>query len=298
MLLCAGAALLLGVHPETSWDARIDPACCPYPEHDPRDYNWPYSHLQYSEVIPHVMGSFVAMTSLNLTYEDADSSSVVVEYGKPIAPPKLAEAPRVAYELEPDRTSATLHTLMMVDPDDPFRDTPSGVGFQHLHWLVYDIPGNDTAKGKTLVEYAPPRPTPCPKADKLCLREHRVTFILWEQSHGPIQLHEEDVAIAATESAGRKRYKARDFAMRHRLGMQLAMNFFETWHHDGVGEFDERPWWHVRDDETLANVADVVPTVARGGGGAAAAATSTPAAAAAATPKGKKGKGKKKKDEL
>eukprot|EP00965_Chrysotila_dentata_P174445 5758351-Pleurochrysis_carterae.AAC.6 len=22
------------------WDERIDPACCPYPEHDPRDHNW------------------------------------------------------------------------------------------------------------------------------------------------------------------------------------------------------------------------------------------------------------------
>ena len=95
----------LAAHPESAWDERVDPACCPYPEHDPResmwkaaaqrplsiqhappqrqiklevasrlgrsrpisrfalagqlygscfpprrDYNWPYSHFQYSEV--------------------------------------------------------------------------------------------------------------------------------------------------------------------------------------------------------------------------------------------------------
>ena len=31
---------VLSAHPEDAWDERIDPACCPYPEHDPRDYNW------------------------------------------------------------------------------------------------------------------------------------------------------------------------------------------------------------------------------------------------------------------
>ena len=101
-LLALHAAL--AAHPESAWDERVDPACCPYPEHDPResmskaaaqasvnsarpatapdqaqaaaslgqprqisrfalagqlyrpwfphrrDYNWPYSHFQYSEV--------------------------------------------------------------------------------------------------------------------------------------------------------------------------------------------------------------------------------------------------------
>ena len=34
---------------------------------------------------------------------------------------------------------------MMVDPDVPFRDSPTDG--EWLHWLVYDIPGNDTARG-------------------------------------------------------------------------------------------------------------------------------------------------------
>lgn len=186
-------------HPETQWDSRIDPACCPYPEHDPRDYNWPYSHLQYSEVIPDVMGSFVPMTVLNLTYDNG----AVVEYGKPLAPSELSRPPRVAFALEPDRDDATLHTLMMVDPDMPFRDRPAQR--EWLHWLVYDIPGNDTAAGKTLVEYVPPNPQPCPADERLCLEEHRVTFILWEQPRGPLALWDEDVRIAADETAGRTR---------------------------------------------------------------------------------------------
>ena len=200
--LCACA---LAVHPEDPWDDRIDPACCPYPEHDPRDYNWPYSHFQYSEVIPDVVGSFVSMTELNLTYTSGD----VVEYGKPLAPAVVASAPSVAFALPAHAASTTLHTLMMVDPDVPFRDTPTDG--EHVLWLVYDIPGNATASGKTLVEYRPPAPQPCPQSDRLCLPEHRVTFILWEQEHGKLQLDAED------PDRGRTRYKARDFAARHRL---------------------------------------------------------------------------------
>ena len=108
------------------------------------------------------MGSYVSMTDLNLTY-----ASRVVEYGKPIAPSELALPPRVAFSLEPDRDTSTLHTLMMVDPDVPFRDSPTDG--EWLHWLVYDIPGNDTARGSTLAEYTPPRPKPCPSSGRLGL---------------------------------------------------------------------------------------------------------------------------------
>ena len=183
----------LAAHPESAWDERVDPACCPYPEHDPRDYNWPYSHLQYSEVIPDVTGSFVPMTELNISFP----SGVVADYGKPIPPSLLNRRPEVAFNLEPDRDSSTLHTLMMVDPDVPFRDSPTDG--EWLHWLVYDIPGNDTARGSTLAEYSPPRPKPCPAGERLCLKEHRVSFILWEQPHGALALHGEDVRIAAEQ---------------------------------------------------------------------------------------------------
>jgi phosphatidylethanolamine-binding protein (PEBP) family uncharacterized protein len=247
----------LAAHPESAWDERVDPACCPYPEHDPRDYNWPYSHFQYSEVIPDVTGSFVPMTELNISFP----SGVVADYGKPIPPSLLDRRPEVAFELEPDRDASTLHTLMMVDPDVPFRDSPTDG--EWLHWLVYDIPGNDTARGSTLAEYTPPRPKPCPAsggAAKLCLKEHRLTFILWEQPHGPLALHGEDMRIAAEQAAPRRRYKARDFAARHRLGLQLAMNFLETW--DEAAGFAS-PWWHVNDEESLRLVGHLIPHTIR-----------------------------------
>jgi hypothetical protein len=247
-------------HPETQWDSRVDAACCPYPEHDPRDYNWPYSHLQYAEVVPDVMGSFVPMTVLNLTYDNG----AVVEYGKPLAPSELGRPPRVAFALEPDRDAATLHTLMMVDPDVPFRDRPTER--EVAQWLVYDIPGNDTRAGKTLVEYSPPAPLPCPADDRLCLSEHRVTFILWEQPHGPLSLWAEDRPVPADSPDGRTRYKARDFAERHRLGMHLAMNFFETRADPGDGHFYDVPWWHVHDDASLEALSHLVPHVDRSSG--------------------------------
>ena len=233
-----------------AWDERIEPACCPYPEHDPRDYNWPYAHFHYSEVIPDVASSFVPMTELNITF----ASGTVVEYGKPVPPTLLDRPPEVAFGLEPDRDASTLHTLMMVDPDAPFRDAP--VDGEWLHWLVYDIPGNNTAKGSTLAEYAPPLPKPCLTSEWLCLREHRITFILWEQPHGPLALHEEDVHIKTEQLLPRRRYKARDFAARHRLGLQLAMNFLETWHNNaGFGA----PWWHVSDEASLRVVGHLIP---------------------------------------
>ena len=296
LLFLATTSLVLAVHPETKWDEGIDPACCAYPEHDPRDYNWPYSHFLYSEVIPDVVGSYVSMTSLNLTYAPAadgkDQSPAVVEYGRLIAPSRVATPPSVAFDLETDRDASTLHTLMMVDPDVPFRDAPTDG--QWLHWLVYDIPGNDTARGRTLVEYTPPAPRACPADDDLCLREHRVTFILWEQQHGPLDLHAEDVAIPAHQANGRARYKARDFAARHRLGLHIGLNFFETYAEPKDGSFGAMPWWHVTDAASLAKLEHLVPTVQREGGAAAA-----KEASAARGAKGGGGKKRKrKKDEL
>ena len=32
------------------------------------------------------------------------------------------------------------------------------------------------------------------------------------------------------------------------------MNVFETWHDAGNGSFGRRPWWHVADTESMADV--------------------------------------------
>lgn len=255
--MCWLAVFLVGhalaAQQDDEWVGRIDPACCAYPEHDPRDYYYPYSHLQYSEVVPDVLGSFVPMTELKITYE-SNRGHRAVAYGKPIAPRWLEYPPSVAFSLDPDRDESTLHTLIMVDPDVPFRD--AATDGQRVHWLVYDIPGNRTSRGRTLVEYDGVRPRSCSESDDLCLKEHRVTFALWEQPYGPLQLHAEDVLIAAGVDAGRTRYKASDFASRHQLGLQLAMNFFETWHDERTLKtseppFGQMPWWHVTDAEAF-----------------------------------------------
>ena len=99
---------------------------------------WCPQHFQYSEIIPDVVGSFVPMTSLNLTYTSGPND-FAVDYGKSLPPSVLAHAPSVAFALEPDRTEQTLHTLMMIDPDAPFRDRPTDG--ERLHWLVYAFSG-------------------------------------------------------------------------------------------------------------------------------------------------------------
>jgi len=257
MALLVLALLPFSVHPDDNWDERIDPACCPYPERDPRDYNWPFSHFTYSEIIPDVLGTFVPMTSVNITF-----GNTAVDYGKPIPPSVMVTAPAVTFALEPDRSERTLHTLMMVDPDVPFRDQPADG--ERVLWLVYDIPGNQVVQGKTLVEYAGPEPLPCPSGDRLCLPEHRVTFVLWEQPHGPLDLQPQDDAhIGAATHAGRLSFKARDFATRHELGLQLGMNFAETWYDEGDGRFGSMPWWHVSEDESLSRVGHLLPHAAQ-----------------------------------
>lgn len=237
---------IIAVHPETAWDSKVNPACCPYPEHDPRDYNWPYSHFLYSQVIPDVVGSFVSMTELNITYQYGQ----IVSYGKRIAPSALSTVPAIRFSLKPDRAASAFHTLMMVDPDAPYRDSPADG--ELLLWLVYDIPGNDVSLGQTLVGYTAPEPQPCPSDDKFCLPEHRVTFLLWEQPHGPLLMQPEDLLRRSGSKEVRQRFRARDFASRHRLGLQIAMNFFETSHADPL----QAPWWHVSDSNSISAVAD------------------------------------------
>ncbi|KAJ1628523.1 hypothetical protein T492DRAFT_145973 [Pavlovales sp. CCMP2436] len=121
LMLLAALAAALGLAAGAQWDPTIDPACCAYPERDPRDFNWPYSHLLYAEVVPDVVGAFVALTELELEYPDGAR----VSYGEHIAPAAAANTPRVRFDLEPDRDGSSLHTLIAVDPDVPFRDTPT-----------------------------------------------------------------------------------------------------------------------------------------------------------------------------
>ena len=87
-------------------------------------------------------------------------------------------------------------------------------------------------------------------------------------SPGALVLQPEDELVGSTPSAGRERYQARDFVSRHRLGLQLAVNFFETWHERrggplGGSSFAARPGWPVPDEESLARGGHLIPHVER-----------------------------------
>lgn len=239
-------------------DAEL--ACCAYPQRDPRDYNYPYSHLLYSGVVPDVVGAFVALAELRASFGCAEGCEV--EYGKPIALQHTGTEPTLDFAARARNSTDILHTVVMTDPDVPFRDRPTqkercargpaagalGLGSspdtralrrRRVLWLVYDIPGNRVDEGKILVEYLGPQVAACPPGDDLCLDEHRITFTLWEQQ-GPLALDEEDVPIASSDSpARRQRFKTRDFAVRHSLGLPIAVNFFEVARTDHHGSKDE-----------------------------------------------------------
>ena len=82
--------------------------------------------------------------------------------------------------------------------------------------------------------------------------------MLWEQPNGPLELHTEDAAMSSDSDPGRVHYKARDFAARHQLGLHLALNFFETRAGTLEDSFD-RAWWYVSDDQSLAQLAHLMP---------------------------------------
>ncbi|XP_061193134.1 phosphatidylethanolamine-binding protein 4-like isoform X2 [Saccostrea echinata] len=91
------------------------------------------------------------------------------------------EAPMVKFE---HARADAIYTLVMADPDAPFKDNPTQKYW--LHWLVTNIKGVDlmsgNAKGDVVMEYNPPTP---PKPQPGTSNPHRYIFYLLEQNGDP-----------------------------------------------------------------------------------------------------------------
>ena len=65
-----------------------------------------------------------------------------------------------------------LYTVLLVDPDAPSRSNPTMRSF--LHWAVVNVPGEDRARGDTLVDYMGAAPPPGTGL-------HRYVFLVYQQ---------------------------------------------------------------------------------------------------------------------
>jgi large subunit ribosomal protein L35 len=83
--------------------------------------------------------------------------------GEYITPNNSQIQPKIYYT---PQNNKKLYTVIMHDPD-----APAG---NHLHWVIINIPGNNTNSGNTLLDYKGPAP---PKGSGT----HRYIFILLEQ---------------------------------------------------------------------------------------------------------------------
>lgn len=136
---------------------------------------------------------------------------------------------------------------MNTDPDPPTKNLPF---LGHiLHWMVVNVPGNDTNDGETLVEYIKPNPPPRQFQNhsfnaasfneffvsSIVTGLHRFVFLMYEQPYRKMHFDKRDYPSGSLYS--RLRFKTAYFANKYNFGDPVAANFFKTqW------QWLSRPW--------------------------------------------------------
>ncbi|KAJ2759562.1 mitochondrial 54S ribosomal protein YmL35 [Coemansia nantahalensis] len=114
---------------------------------------------------------------LNVTLDDG--SGAAIEPGSVVDPAAAREEPKV--ELIAFHDEPRLHTLLMVDLDEPCEETQSFR--ENLHWAVANVPLSRSqsavgaGSGTVLLPYLPPHPAHGTPA-------HRYVFAAFEQGDG------------------------------------------------------------------------------------------------------------------
>jgi len=170
--------------------------------------------LKTHEIIPDLIDSAPHVQGLNVTY----GNNTAVHYGDELVPTLTRALPtNVSWNADP----TSLYTVLFVDPDAPSREDPRFRSWQH--WVVVNIPGNNTAKGTTLTQYAGPSP---PANTGL----HRYVFLVFKQEN---ELSV-DEPIISSRAGSRGKFSVREFAAKHHLGTPKAVNFFQAQHETPV----------------------------------------------------------------
>nr|XP_018911667.1 PREDICTED: protein D3-like isoform X1 [Bemisia tabaci]XP_018911668.1 PREDICTED: protein D3-like isoform X1 [Bemisia tabaci]XP_018911669.1 PREDICTED: protein D3-like isoform X1 [Bemisia tabaci]XP_018911670.1 PREDICTED: protein D3-like isoform X1 [Bemisia tabaci]XP_018911671.1 PREDICTED: protein D3-like isoform X1 [Bemisia tabaci] len=134
-----------------------------------------------------------------------------IYFGNKVNPDFCSAPPKMTWPADPKK----FYTLLMVDPDQPSRLTPTDREF--LLWLLVNIPGQKRLLGHTCAEYRPPEPDPG-------TGPHRFVYVVYEQPMGKIKSKEPYSDVFQNDT--RQRFNTKHFAAKYELGAPLAVNFF------------------------------------------------------------------------
>eukprot|EP00727_Mastigamoeba_balamuthi_P004779 m51a1_g143 hypothetical protein (790) ;mRNA; r:458392-463570 len=162
----------------------------------------PNAPMEENGVFPDVLDKFAATATLDVAYAHP------VANAKELTPSETRKEPRVTIG---GVEASSLYTLLMTDPDAPSRT--SHKYREWLHWIVYNIPGSDLAKGEVATSYMGPSP---PKGTG----KHRYVFVLYKQS----------ARIESFTTDERPSFKSREFASEHGLTPVAGVFFFAQNH--------------------------------------------------------------------
>lgn len=143
---------------------------------------------------------------------------------------------------------------LLTDPDAPNRKNP--IYREWHHWLVGNIKGNDIPNGTVLAEYVgsgPPKGIkllittflPLSNAKPCCESElfftgshlHRYVILVYEQ---PEKIKFTEKKLTKHSGDGRNNFSIKKFAVKYKLGVPIAGNFFQAQWDDYVPELYEQ----------------------------------------------------------
>jgi hypothetical protein len=139
-----------------------------------------------------------------------------------LTPTEVKNQPKVTWD---DADSEKFYTLIMADPDEFTRAEHTQRSFQH--WIVGNIPGNDTAAGNLLTAYVGSGP---PQDGGI----HRYVFLLFQQQD-KINFDEPKLLFPSpTGVKDRVKFNVRDFVRKYNLGNPTHGNFYFAQWDDSV----------------------------------------------------------------
>ncbi|KHN77275.1 26 kDa secreted antigen [Toxocara canis] len=139
-------------------------------------------------------------------------NNLEVTCGNPLTPAQVSSPPT---RLGWDADSNGLYTLILTDPDAPSRQNPTLR--EWLHWLVINIPGNNTSRGNVIATFIPSGP---PQGTGL----HRYVFLVFSQ---PGNITNPGIG-PLPNATGRPNFNTNAFVTRNNLGFAYAGNFYQS----------------------------------------------------------------------